>query len=61
MKKIGSVKREQSENVLLFYIKRKNHAKQVHGKFKRKAGLGWEVGNGFHSSLVHRMSLTSHS
>lgn len=40
MEKRGSVKREQSENVLLFYIKRKKHAKQVNGKFKRKVGLG---------------------
>lgn len=39
MEKRGSVKREQSENVL-FYIKRKKHAKQVNGKFKRKVGLG---------------------
>lgn len=45
----------------MFYIKRKKYAKRVNGKFKRKVGLGWEVGYVFYSSLVYRMSLTSHS
>lgn len=60
-KKIGSVKREQSWKCAMFYIKRKKYAKRVNGKFKRKVGLGWEVGYVFYSSLVYRMSLTSHS
>lgn len=60
MKKRDSVKTEQSENVQLFYIKRKNkHAKQISGEFKWKVYVWvWRLGYGFYFILLYRMSLT---
>lgn len=44
MKKIDLLKRKQSKNVLLFYIKRKKYVKQVNGEFKKGSRFrlrGW--------------------